>query len=73
MKNQVEVPVEITFELKTDEPETSGLLDSLRKMGFVQKSVGVKLPQLTYKGVFNGTQENLEALRQALKSHQTKT
>ena len=56
-----------------DTPEASGLMTSLRKIGFEQESVGVNGIRLKHKGTFNGTQENLEALRRAVKSHRKKT
>ena len=71
-RKTISLPIEITFDLQTDSPETSGLMTSLRQIGFNQESVGGTITRVKYKGTFTGTLETLEHLVKAVKGHRTK-
>jgi len=56
------LPIEITFDITTDTPESSGLMTSLRKMGFTQIGTEIQSTRLRYTGNYSGTLENLQEL-----------
>ncbi len=66
------LPIQITFDLTKDSPETSGLMSSLRKKGFEQKQTSGTLTKWTFKGDFTGTLDDLKELCRAVKRHRTK-
>lgn len=66
------LPIQITFDLTKDRPETSGLMTSLRKKGFEQKRSSGTLTKWTFKGDFTGTLDDLKDLCRSVKQHRTK-
>ena len=67
-KETFSIPIQITFDLTKHAPETSGLMSSLRQMGFYQESVGGTITRATYTGTFTGTEESLLELGRAVKA-----
>lgn len=51
---RISVPLEIKCTV-ADAPESSGLLDQIRDLGFNQESVTIALPEILFKGTFVGT------------------
>lgn len=71
-KTKPSLPIQITFDLTKDSPETSSLMASLRKKGFEQERSSGNLTKWTFKGNFTGTLNDLKGLCRAVKRHRTK-
>jgi len=69
---KITLPIEIAFELTTDKPETSGLMSSLRDMGFEQSGITGNCTKVKYKGQFTGTSEDLRIFCKKVKNYSTK-
>lgn len=71
-KTKLSLPMEITFDLTRDRPETSGLMAFVRKKGFQQEKIGGNGTRVRLTGNFTGTLDDLKALCCAVKSHRKK-
>ncbi len=58
MENNKSKSIEITFDL-SDYPDTSKLMQELRKLGYDQGSVEVNMPKVKFKGQFTGSIDDL--------------